>query len=112
MKNKDIHSHNTRSNNLLRIHRGTVTFTNLSVRVSNVITRTINVYVIYSGHIISYSIVYPYICVSVCPCIRVYSCIMVSRYQYVSVLVCSCINISVYQCVRVSVYQSVRVSVH
>ena len=33
VKNKDIHSHNTRSNNLLRIHRGTVNLTNLSVRV-------------------------------------------------------------------------------
>ena len=47
VKNKDIHSHNIRSNNLLRIHRGTANFTNLSARVWNVITRTINVYVLY-----------------------------------------------------------------
>ena len=49
VKNNDIHSHNTRNNNLLRIHkktdRGTANFTNLSVRVWNVITRTINMYV-------------------------------------------------------------------
>ena len=44
VKNKDIHSHNTRSNNLLRIHRGTVNFTNLSARVWNVLTRNINMY--------------------------------------------------------------------
>ena len=42
VKNKDINSHNTRSNNLLRIHRSTV-----SARVWNVITRNINVYVPY-----------------------------------------------------------------
>ena len=47
VKNKDINSHNTRSNNLLRIHTGTVNFTNLSARVLNVLTRTINVYVPY-----------------------------------------------------------------
>ena len=47
VKNKDIHSHNTRSNNLLRLHRGTVNLTNLSARVWNVKTRNINVYVPY-----------------------------------------------------------------
>ena len=47
VKNNDIHSHNTRSNNLLRIPRGTVNFTNLSARIWNVITRTINVDVPY-----------------------------------------------------------------
>ena len=44
MKNKDIHSHNTRNNNLLRIHRDTANFTNLSARV---LTRNLNVYVAY-----------------------------------------------------------------
>ena len=47
VKNKDIHSHNTTNNNQLRIHRGTVNFTNLSARVWNVLTRNINVYVPY-----------------------------------------------------------------
>ena len=47
VKNKDIHSHNMRSNNLLRIQRGTANFTNLNARVWNVLTRTINVYVPY-----------------------------------------------------------------
>ena len=47
VKNKDIHSHNTRSSNLLRIHRGTVNFSNLSARVWNVLTRNINVCVPY-----------------------------------------------------------------
>ena len=47
VKNKDIHSHNTRNNHLLRIHRDTINFTNLSARVWNVLTRNINVYVLY-----------------------------------------------------------------
>ena len=47
VKHKDIHSHNTRNNYLLRIHRGTVNFTNLSARVWNVLTRNPNVYVPY-----------------------------------------------------------------
>ena len=47
VKNKDIHSHNTRSNILLRIHRGTVNFTNLSARVWNLLTIHLNVYVPY-----------------------------------------------------------------
>ena len=47
VKNKDIHSNNTRSNNLLGIHRGTANFTNLSARVWNVLTRNLNVYVPY-----------------------------------------------------------------
>ena len=45
VKNKDIHSHKTSNNNLLRIHRGTGNFTNLSARVWNVLTRNLNVYV-------------------------------------------------------------------
>ena len=44
VKNKDIHSHNIINNNLLRIDRGTVNFTNLSARVWNVLTRNINMY--------------------------------------------------------------------
>ena len=47
VKNKYIHSHNTRNNNLLKIHRGTANFTNLSARVWNILTRTLNVYVPY-----------------------------------------------------------------
>ena len=47
LKNNDVHSDNTRSSNLLRIHRGTINFTNLSVNVWNVLTRSINVYVPY-----------------------------------------------------------------
>ena len=47
VKNKDIHSYNTKSNTLLRIHRGTVNFTNLSARVWNILTRNMNVYVPY-----------------------------------------------------------------
>ena len=47
VKDKDIHSHNTRNNNLLRIHRGTANFTNLSARVWNALTRNLNVYVPY-----------------------------------------------------------------
>ena len=46
VKNKDINSHNTRSINLLRIHRGTANFTNLSARVWKVLTRNLNVYVL------------------------------------------------------------------
>ena len=42
-----IHSHNTRNNNLQRIHRGPANFTNLSARVWNVLTRNLNVYVPY-----------------------------------------------------------------
>ena len=42
-----MHSHNTRSKSLLRIHRGTVNLTNLSAHVWNVLTRHINVYVPY-----------------------------------------------------------------
>ena len=45
--NKDIHSHNTRNNNLLRIHRDTVNFANFSACVWNVLTRNLNVYVPY-----------------------------------------------------------------
>ena len=40
-------THNTRNNNILRIHRGTANFTNLSARVWNILTRNINVYVPY-----------------------------------------------------------------
>ena len=47
VKNKDINSHNTRNNNLLRIHRGIANFTNLSARVWNVLTRNLNVYAPY-----------------------------------------------------------------
>ena len=47
LKNNDVHSDNTISSNLLRIHRGTINFTNLSVSVWNVLTRNINVYVPY-----------------------------------------------------------------
>ena len=47
VKNKDIHSHKTRNNNLLRKHRGTVNFINLSARVWNVLIRNLNVYVPY-----------------------------------------------------------------
>ena len=47
VKNKDVYSHKTRNNNLLRIHRGTVSFTNLRAPVWNVLTRNINLYVPY-----------------------------------------------------------------
>ena len=40
-------TYNTRSNNQLRIHGGTVNFTNLSERIWNVLTRNLNVYVPY-----------------------------------------------------------------
>ena len=47
VKNKDIHSHNTRNNNLLRILKGTANLTNLRARVWNVLTRNLNMYVSY-----------------------------------------------------------------
>ena len=45
VKNNDIHSYNTRRNNLSRIPRGIVNFTNISARVWSVLDTTINVYV-------------------------------------------------------------------
>ena len=36
-----------KSNNLLRIHRGTVNFTNINARVRNVLARNMNMYVPY-----------------------------------------------------------------
>ena len=36
-KNKDVHSHYTRANTLLRIPKGTLTFTNVSARVWNIL---------------------------------------------------------------------------
>ena len=50
VKYNDIHSYNTRGNNLFRIPRGTVNFTNISVRVWNVIDTHINVYVLYHAY--------------------------------------------------------------
>ena len=47
VKNNVIHSYYTRGNNLLRIPRGTVNFTNISARVWNVLDAQINVYVPY-----------------------------------------------------------------
>ena len=47
VKNKVIHSRNTRNNNLLIIHRCTGNYTNLSARVWTVLTRNLNVYVPY-----------------------------------------------------------------
>ena len=47
VKNNVIHSYYTRGNNLLRIPRGTVNFTNISARVWNVLDTQINVYVPY-----------------------------------------------------------------
>ena len=47
-KNNVIQSYQyTRGNNLLRIPRGTVIFTNISARVWNVLDKNINVYVPY-----------------------------------------------------------------
>ena len=47
VKNKDIHSHNTRNHNLVSIHRGTANFTNLNAHVWNELTRNLNVYAPY-----------------------------------------------------------------
>ena len=47
VKNNVIHSYYTRGNNLLRIQRGTVHFTNISARVWNVLDTHINEYVPY-----------------------------------------------------------------
>ena len=47
VKNNVIHSYYTSGNNLLRILRGTVNFTNISVLVWNVLDKNINVYVPY-----------------------------------------------------------------
>ena len=42
-KNKDIHSHNTRNKNLLRVSSGTKNFTFLSSRIWNAIVCNINI---------------------------------------------------------------------
>ena len=44
-KNKDVHSHYTRGNNLLRIPRGTLNFTNVSARVWNILMLKIDIHV-------------------------------------------------------------------
>ena len=43
IRNRDIHSYNTRSNNLLRIPMGTTNFTNTSARLWNVLVLNIDV---------------------------------------------------------------------
>ena len=43
VKNRDIHSYNTRSSNLPRIPRGTMHFTNISARIWNVLVLNIDV---------------------------------------------------------------------
>ena len=42
-KNRDTHSYNTRSSNLLRIPKGTLNFTNISARLWNIIMLNINI---------------------------------------------------------------------
>ena len=43
IKNRDIHSYNTRSSNLLRVPRGTMNFANISARLWNVLVLNIDV---------------------------------------------------------------------
>ena len=43
IKNKDIHSHNTRSSNLLRVPKGTMNLKNISARLWNVLVLNIDV---------------------------------------------------------------------